>query len=107
MNDRELLEMAAKAGDYEIFRRFSDGRIAVDTGNTISSDWNPINNSVENFALFVDLRFTVCVRDHEVEVFDQDGYCFSSVPVGMGDDIEAAARLAVVKAAASIGKEMP
>ncbi len=115
--DRELLELAAKAADYEIFRRFADGRLAVDTGSVITSDWNPLTDAGEALRLAVKLRLAID-HNHPADnsswvVAERQGCEGCYAPVACTEDdfdeIQRAAVTcrAIVRAAAEIGKAMP
>jgi len=88
--DRELLELAAKA----IY-----GAFAV---QMIESGWNPRNNNADAFALAVKLRMDVGVYFTDTRVTAADVFICEY----HGVDPEGATRLAIVKAAAEIGKDM-
>lgn len=108
MNDRDLLELAAKAAGVNLvwhtlkidgkececsFNMFDDGRIAC---------WEPHINDGDAFRLAVDL----CIHLEFAEtcvIPSTDKFAFSSVP--LSDDAYAATRRAIVLAAAEIGKK--
>ena len=98
MNDRELLELAAKAagivGEYcEEKRCFS---------SYMEPGWNPLNDDGDALRLSVHLQLEVSVfRDH-VTVFHPKGWCdelYKDNATSLS-----ATRLAIVRAAAEIGK---
>lgn len=91
MTDRELLELAAKAAGYE---RNSAGPIGP-------CEWNPINDDGDALRLAVKLGIDVCINHEELEVWADD--CREPVIRDAG----AAARRAIVRAAAAIGRGMP
>lgn len=105
MNDRELLELAAKASGVSGF--------LVDAGLNIGSNafpkvWNPLTDDGDALRLAVKLNFTVCKREHEVEIFnDNNGEFLCSISISEGDEPYAATRRAIVRAAAEIGKATP
>ena len=105
MSDRELLELAAKAAELHGFW--------VDAGLNVGSDatpkiWNPLTDDGDALRLTVKLNFTVCKREHEVEIFnDNNGEFLCSISISEGDEPYAATRRAIVRAAAEIGKAMP
>lgn len=104
MNDRELLELAAKAagmtGTY--FNVFADAEVPLSDGE---GPWNPLTDDGDALRLAVKLRIEVepwihgdsaCARAAVREVLvDEPHY---------GDDPERATRRAIVRAAAEIGK---
>ena len=93
MNDRELLELAAKAAGYTITdwcagRRGADWAELSDT-----SKWNPIEDDGDALRLAVRLGLVVntgCAHDEKNDL----------------DDPYAATRRAIVRAAAEIGRQM-
>lgn len=97
MNDRELLEWAAKApgvqdlidGEWERKRR----------------TWNPLDNDGQALRLVVKFNLTVSIFHHEVEVFTEEGECIS-IAIGDDEDKAAIVRRAIVRAVAQIGKSM-
>lgn len=102
MNDRELLELAARAAgiDYGWQHIFDDYEgCTADTW-----DWNPITNDGDALRLAVKLHLTVYQWNHEVCVCNKSG----TVNESETDitDFYTATRKAIVKAAAQIGKEM-
>ncbi len=111
MTDRELLENAATAVGYEFNRIFYDAQSGLlvwwePPTNYESRDWNPLTNSGDAFELAVKLRLdltfyaTALLNTEYVYVGDSDTRTELHL-----DDL-AAARRAIVRAAASIGKEM-
>ena len=103
MNDRELLELAAKA--------YGIGKPAYvnDSGSWVFIDqntpnWNPLTNDGDAFRLAVKLHLHLQIDDTELgEVF-----AFCEVPSEIseltGSDPYHATRRAIVRAAAEIGK---
>ena len=112
MTDRELLELAAKAAGIEgewvgdslldyYYKLPTAGYLTVSEGR--NHVWNPLTSSGDALRLAVKLGVDIYVDDgksevwvtevnHPIEHFDNDPY--------------AATRRAIVRAAASIGKEM-
>lgn len=114
--DRELTELAAKAGRVNIDPdRYDDAWGFAIRGT--SQWWNPCYDDGDSRRLEVDLLLTVAVRYHDVEVFDEHGECLSSVEIIRArrdfpeplevTDPHAATRLAVFCAAVEIGRAMP
>lgn len=119
MTDKEMLELAAKAGgiQYEFFpNQFrdasgafvdaADGSGTFVVGNLV---WNPLTDDGDALRLAVKLGFSV-----NIHLCDEDGY--SSVSVwgksqhrknAFEGDLCKAARYAITSAAAEIGKAMP
>lgn len=110
MNDRELLELAAKAAGIEWYGYAGDDQCECryfDIGENDVVKWNPLIDDGDALRLAVKLNFNVCNREHEVEIFNDDnGEFLCSISISEGDDPYAATRLAIVRAAAEIGKAM-
>lgn len=122
MNDRELLEMAAKAagikaqfsdnyGDFSIGEPYSRGEIR----------WNPLTDDGDSLRLAVKLQLTIC-NEHISEGvsycvasgygIDSESPSFPEVDSGENEpeiipDDYAATRRAIVMAAAQLGRSMP
>lgn len=99
MNDRELLEMAAKAA----------GRIDWDHAPHIKSDegdtrpwWNPLTDDGDALRLQIALGLCVEVLPKRMEPFTRVGH----IEEEHRDDAERATRRAIVRAAAEIGKAL-
>jgi hypothetical protein len=116
MNDRELLEMAAKAAgiDRRYYEYLGEWGLINDDGD--GGFWNPLIDDGDALRLVVALGLTVVVQSHECEVFDDFDKCLSSVPIFHASvclspeeatDPCAATRRAIVRAAAEIGKATP
>jgi hypothetical protein len=107
MNDRELLELAAKAIRLNV--RWYDGEclIVADKCNGYAGKWNPLTDDGDALRLAVKLRFgvdpwgagacAVVFRPNDMGQIHEPHY---------GDDPERATRRAIVRAAAEIGKGM-
>ena len=97
MNDRELLEAAAKAaGEWPSPEPFEH----------VLDRWNPLTDDGDAFELYVKLRLTVNCSYDDVAICGQE---FTQKDVFIernGEDPLAATRSAIVRAAAAIGKEM-
>jgi len=118
MTDRELLELAAKAGGIELIpmevknvtKRGDDQFIGYMTNpDQWQKGWfNPLTDDGDALRLAVKLRMTVDVNHffNKVEVRVYSGTSMF-MPVEESDDIYAATRRAIVRAAAEIGKEQP
>jgi len=104
MNDRELMELAAKA----IHARPDD--VAADGTHCFGcSRWNPLNDDGDALRLAVKLQLQITPGTYNKDEF-------SAFHAGRGEAIEhwstmqdeyAATRRAIVRAAAEIGKAMP
>ncbi|HCT7917697.1 TPA: hypothetical protein OT865_002460 [Pseudomonas aeruginosa] len=116
MNDRELLELAARAAGIKArwFRvkqwrqvggyRMQTGQEDV-FGTHHSKPWNPLTDDGDALRLAVKLRFDISV-EREIQVSWWQGESLDTVTWPLGDDPCAAARYAIVRAAAEIGKSM-
>ncbi|AXF52902.1 MAG: hypothetical protein [Bacteriophage sp.] len=116
MNDKELIEMAAKAcglprqwWDYEYVR--SMGHMV-----TQSMMWNPLSDDAAALKLAVKLHISIgFLWDGENDQYDPvtahrgSAYAAEQIGITMKDefDEDAATRRAIVCAAAQIGKAMP
>ena len=118
-NDRELLELAAKAAGYKysdfIFEGES-GLVLIDT--PCYEQWNPLANRGDALRLVIRCRFTIKI--FPAKVYDEGIDCPGFVEVWADDDshdpivteyvtdgnYDAATRRAIVRAAAEIGRNM-
>lgn len=100
MNDRELLDLAAKAAGIEIMNLgFEDGPHYKGT----MSRWNPLDDDGDAFRLAISCRLniTFIVRHNALEHIFVEGN-----DADLGSDECAATRRAIVRAAADIGRAM-
>jgi len=109
MNDRELLESAAKAvGMSGTTVDYDDRLVFLEDGKPASLEWNPLTDDGDALRLAVKLRMLV----------DADGSVYAVAtarPKGTDvmvhekhrDDPYAAVRRAIVRAAAEIGRTTP
>lgn len=97
--DRELLELAAKAGGIEFNeKRSPTGNIALHCPQSVGW-WNPLNDDGDALRLAVKLKINLS--------FSQD--CAFGFWIGTpkdGEDLSSHARRAIVQAAAEIGRNM-
>ena len=106
MNDRELLELAAKAAGIEIEPcTCSDPRWPFRTGKAgRRGHWNPLEDDGDALRLAVTLNMGVSIpvwKDNRIDVIS---FRDSRVNViEKGNDAMAATRRAIVRAAAEIG----
>ena len=106
MNDRELLELAAKAAGI-VPPLPDEGCIDNDGGFSFYEDcegkrwntWNPMKNNSDALCLAVRLRMNIEVTDSETFACS-----FGNHAEKHGSDPMAATRRAIVRAAAEIGK---
>lgn len=109
MNDRELLELAAKAAGLDI--EWQPGDWAHD--NETGCEWNPLTGDGDALRLAVKLGILVqseCYDDYDdmyaAAYKYNNGVEIASVRVPYTDDPYSATRLAIVQIAAIIGKKM-
>lgn len=102
MNDRELLEKAAKAAG-EITPSWYGNQNYLDG---VLGRWNPLTDDGDALRLAVELEFTVSTWGEEVAIWQGDGDGRETFEPITTDRL-AATRRAIVRAAAEIGKEMP
>jgi len=107
MNDRELLDLAAKA----------EGRTPkymTEIVNGIESEpfiacWNPLKDDCDAFRLAVKLEMQVSIGFRRIDASicsDSDELAINTCEPKIGD-LYAATRRAIVRAAAEIGKTIP
>jgi hypothetical protein len=109
MTDRELLELAAKAGGAtwidDSWPQDLPG-LMLDFGNG-TTQWNPLDDDGDALRLAVKLRMGISLPIHKTIKADVVVFTDSSVNVREeGDDPYAATRRAIVRAAAEIGRNM-
>ena len=115
MTDREMLELAAKAAGLKIHARNQAERDATGCGHVglwiVDGDscWNPRDDDGQSMRLAgkinANITFGACMCPVvHVRVW---GYVHSSNYADYGNDQMAAVRLAILRAAAEIGKAMP
>jgi len=107
MTDRETLELAARAAGLKEFTEIN-GRFAVRTRFTGMQDWSPWNPREDDgdaLRLAVYLEFEIDITSTGVAVRTR---CGLKVLVNKTEepDLCAAARLAITRAAAKIGRQM-
>ena len=108
MDDRTMLELAAKAAGLE---PKSDGVIYAGFG---AREWNPITDDGD--ALRLAVKLNIGVRSHGPDHWQQPNVAVAlwdfgdksgRVTVEHGDDPQRATRRAIAQAAAAIGRAMP
>lgn len=110
MNDRELLELAAKAAGTDL--RWHDGWNGMpDLASIDGFVWNPLTDDGDALRLAVKLRLDVmtCGRHAKQDEIQVGGAVVATTfqPIAHPyDDPLTATRRAIVRAAAEIGKEM-
>lgn len=115
MNDRELLEMAAKAAGIELlWPLYMPGATEVpmltkSMKDTVVTWWSPLADDGDALRLAVKLGIEI-VPMHNCQVdavLYMDGTEIVHVAESMREDKFSATRRAIVRAAAEIGKAMP
>lgn len=109
MDDREMLELAAKAAGYVIQPNWSHHWCL----RINDEDWNSLNDDGDCFRLETDLKLRVVFWENSVAVFIPcydpcyDPYSpWFELPINEGDDPRAVRRRASTRVAAMIGKSM-
>jgi len=113
MNDRELLELAAKAAGIEGFRYVNNEPIQGGYRTGLWSDlyedcWDPLTDDGDALRLAVKLKIQITpetYQDYEVTAY-RGGYCEATEIATMGYSIEEATRRAITRAAAVFGRNM-
>lgn len=109
MNDREFLELAAKAAKYKhvdysgVDYDGSLGIVLVDEIGRDIADWSPLIDDGDALRLANKLNLSITRRGDAVFVVGDD---YSCTRVEYGQDLNAATRLAIVRTAALIGEKM-
>ncbi|WP_040263745.1 hypothetical protein [Pseudomonas massiliensis] len=110
MNDRELLELAAKAAGVQIVPctcRNEDWPFKYAPNEQRRGHWNPLRNDGDALRLAVDLSLQVKPCETGVDVCDEAGdevWCEFTEPNSCHYQMT---RRAIVRAAAEIGMAMP
>lgn len=102
MNDRELLELAAKAAGNETWTDIDGNRYCGEP----ETPWNPLVDDGDALRLAVGLCLDVCIHQCSIDVYAgelEEGIHQTCQEVGVGS----ATRRAIVRAAAEIGRAMP
>lgn len=103
-NDRELLELAARAAGYAKEWTERWGCSEADSLDLVRYFWNPLSDDADAFRLMVRLGLLVDVMPDRTEM-TWPGSAFYSLPpvrVEHGGDAAAATRRAIVMAAAEM-----
>lgn len=117
MNDRELLELAAKAAGY-LFIECNDGSRVRGSGLLLANwtYWNPLTDDGDALRLAVKLGLDIMRTEADVEALAGllphvkiDAHTVSApfAIEALGNAPHAATRRAIVRAAAEIGRAMP
>jgi len=117
MNQKHLLEMAAKASgkdltgyqwiDTPFYTGFQRRNIDPESGfEEQTQDWNPLDDNADAFELMVDLTLDVDFIDQWTTVWHWIGDDRTVEVESENCDRYAATRLAIVRAAAAIGEKL-
>lgn len=106
MNEREMLEFAAKAAGYEVKPHPNNKSIAKLMFLLKGYNWNPITDDGDALRLAVKLSLEIDLHRTGVAVRTGCGHKVLVDAEGVKDGY-AAARIAITRAAAEIGKAMP
>ena len=114
MNDRELLEKAAKAAGIEYRYEPNSHRFLIEKPTLIAGGqylayWNPLTDDGDALRLAVKLKLELFFFSDRVETHIAGGRVPPVQVISreaFGNDPYAATRRAIVRAAAQIGKEM-
>lgn len=115
MNDRELLELAAKAAGIQLrFLSTGAGPVPFSDGPRVG-EWNPLTDDGDALRLAVKLGISVLMFPACIEA----GWPHRGLPTRLigtdpvqedtsaGQDVNVCTRRAIVRAAAEIGKALP
>ena len=101
-NDRELLELAAKAAGMRV-RQWIGSLVRVDNDGLDAGAWNPLADDGDALRLAVRLGIQIDPRDPETRAFGPVG---DRIDEYHKPDAFFATRRAIVRAAAEIGRAM-
>ena len=111
MTDREQLQLAAKAAGIEWYGMYGDEHNEchyLDIGPEDVVEWNPLTDDGDALRLAVKLGLTVEIWERQVaEIAGRILFNGNLIFITVSNDPYAAARRAIVRAAAEIGKAMP
>lgn len=108
MKDRELLELAAKACGYDTSHRWNAERLAMTPPvaalciDGVSTGWNPLADNGDALRLAIQCELSLVLTMNGAKAAREDGVFAEEY----SKDSDAATRLAIVLAAAEIGKAM-
>ena len=104
MEDRTMLELAAKAAGYARMKYFDDTPyVSVDMNGDDFLAWNPLTDDGDAFRLSHKLGFTTEHARGYVACYS-GSVCADQFTERYGNDLYAATRRAITRAAAEIGK---
>lgn len=109
MSDRELLDLAARAVGGELLPTTDGYPYWAAFKETPPGPWNPLEDGGDAFRLMAELRIDV-VFDGESTVqaiYTDRSFSFCVFEQAIQEDVAANIRLAIVNAAAEIGRNTP
>ena len=109
-NDRELLELAAKAGGYDVvwnehWQCFQHRNPSPDKFGNVHHQWIPMDDDGDALRIAVKLRLEI-INDSYMVVARQRNPHKHGAQESLGIDDCKATRMAIVRAAAEIGRGM-
>lgn len=113
MNDREMLELAAKAFfgqdgfEWNSCAGFSGCVQYIPKDGRSYVDWNPLDDDGDALRLAVKLRLDISFLEGFEEITVEDYHCTYRAREDYKPDMAAATRRAIVRAAAATGQSMP
>ena len=105
-NDRELLELAAKAIGCTIRGKADEEYYNLHEADDTHSLWNPLTDDGDALRLAVKLEFTVSTWGEDVAIWQGDGDGRETLEPITTDRL-ASTRRAIVRAASEIGRAKP
>lgn len=108
MTDKELLELAAKAAGIELVQFYDGLHDVTDDPNKIGRTWNPLTDDGDALRLAVKLTMSISYWEH-LEIVSVEAATKQtgvSLDEPFGEDLYAATRRAIVRAAAEIGRTL-
>ena len=110
MDDRRLLEMAAKAAGITLFGAYDSAYgfgLNSDTGREPRRYWSPLTSDGDALRLAVKLNISLVITpEHGVSARCAAGPWCAWCDEDQSADLYAATRRAIVRAAAEIGRQM-
>lgn len=110
MTDVEMLKLAAKAAGLQWLAAKADEGLLVGTTCDDSRIWNPLTDDSDAFRLAVKLQMSTDIGATEISVcwwfYDEQGRGLAAVYEPVSDDLAAATRRAIVRAAAEEGEAL-
>lgn len=106
MSDRELLELAAKAAGIEL-RGVCNTHALIDGMGSLLGIWDPIDDDGDALRLAGTAGISVDRTSNRCWAWKNGSAMYGVCEEFYKGDIHAATRLAIVRAAAEIGRKMP